>query len=174
MEPSAELALRFSYAISSSNSIKKGKEMFFAQFLHILGFTVWVGGMFFAYMALRPIAAARLEGDARLRLWEGVLQKFFFWVWLSIAGILFSGLYMMAQIGRPPLYVTVMFVTGIVMMGIFSHVFFAPYKRLKRAVAANEWKDGAAALSQIRTLVGVNLILGLLTIAVGSLGRIVA
>lgn len=147
--------------------------MFFAQFLHILGFTVWVGGMFFAYMALRPIAASRLEGENRLRLWEGVLEKFIFWVWLSIGSILFSGLYMMAQIGRPPLYVTVMFVTGIAMMGIFAHVFFAPYKRLRKAVAANDWKAGAAALAQIRTLVGTNLILGLLTIAVGSLGRLV-
>lgn len=147
--------------------------MFLAQFLHILGFTVWIGGMFFAYMALRPIAASILEGDARLRLWEGVLEKFFFWVWLSVASILFSGLYMMAQIGKPPLYVTVMFVTGIVMMSIFAHVFFAPYKRLKKAVAANDWKNGATALSQIRSLVGVNLVLGLLTIAVGSLGRFV-
>lgn len=148
--------------------------MSFAQFLHILGFTIWVGGMFFAYMALRPTAAALLEGEARLRLWGGVLEKFFLWVWLSIASILFSGLYMMAQIGRPPLYVSAMFVTGIVMMSIFAHIFFAPYKRLKKAVAAQDWKNGAAALSQIRTLVGVNLVLGLLTIAIGSLGRIAA
>lgn len=146
--------------------------MFIARFLHLLGFTVWVGGMFFAYMALRPVAASRLEGELRLRLWEGVLEKFFFWVWLSVAAILFSGLYMMAQIGRPPVYITLMFVTGIIMMSIFAHVFFAPYKRLRKAVAASEWKNGATALSQIRVLVGVNLILGLLTIAVGSLGRI--
>lgn len=144
--------------------------MFFARFLHILGFTVWVGGMFFAYMALRPIAASRLEADARLRLWEGVLEKFFFWVWLAVGAILFSGLYMMAQIGRPPVYVSVMFVFGIIMMTIFAHAYFAPFKRLRKAVAANEWQNGAAALSQIRTLVGTNLILGLITIASGSLG----
>lgn len=147
--------------------------MFVAQFLHILGFTVWVGGMFFAYMALRPIAAARLETEARLCLWDGVLEKFFFWVWISVAAILFSGLYMMAKIGRPPIYVSVMFITGIIMMAIFAHVYFAPFKRLRRAVAANEWQHGSAALSQIRTLVGINLILGALTIATGSLGRMV-
>jgi uncharacterized membrane protein len=145
--------------------------MFFARFMHIMGFTVWVGGMFFAYMALRPIAASRLEAEARLRLWEGVLGKFFFWVWLSVAAILVSGLYMMAQIGRPTAYVSVMFVIGIIMMAIFAHVFFSPFKHLRKAVAENEWKTGATALSQIRTLVGINLILGLLTIAAGSLGR---
>ncbi len=145
--------------------------MFIARFVHIVGFTVWVGGMFFAYMALRPIAASRLEAEARLRLWEGVLEKFFFWVWLSVAAILVSGLYMMAQIGRPPVYVSVMFIAGIIMMSIFAHVFFAPFKRLRKAVAASEWKNGATALSQIRTFVGINLILGVLTIAVGSLGR---
>jgi uncharacterized membrane protein len=146
--------------------------MFFARFLHIVGFTIWVGGMFFAYMSLRPIAASRLEPEMRLRLWEGVLEKFFFWVWISVAAILFSGIYMMAQIGRPPVYVSLMFVVGIIMMAIFAHVFFAPFKRLKNAVEGNDWQKGAAALSQIRTLVGINLILGFVTIAAGSLGRI--
>ena len=28
--------------------------------LHVLGIVVWVGGMFFAYMALRPVAASVL------------------------------------------------------------------------------------------------------------------
>jgi uncharacterized membrane protein len=145
--------------------------MFFAQFLHIVGFTVWVGGMFFAYMALRPIAASRLEAEPRLRLWEGVLEKFFFWVWIAIAVILVSGVYMMAKIGKPPIYVSFMFIVGIIMMAIFAHVFFAPFKRLRKMVAASDWQKAAAALSQIRTLVGINLILGFITIASGSLGR---
>ena len=33
--------------------------------LHILGAVIWVGGMFFAYMALRPVAAALLEPPQR-------------------------------------------------------------------------------------------------------------
>jgi uncharacterized membrane protein len=144
--------------------------MIVAKFLHILGFTVWVGGMFFAYMALRPAAASRLEPQPRVHLWDGVFAKFFNWVWASVALILASGLYMMAQIGRPPVYVTVMFILGIIMTLIFAHVFFAPYKRMKRAVAAQEWLAGGAALGQIRKLIGINLILGLVTLAVGALG----
>jgi len=50
-------------------------------------------------------------------------------------------------------------------------VFFAPYGRLKRAVAAQDWKAGGAALALIRKLIGINLSLGLLTIAVVFLGR---
>ena len=144
--------------------------MIVAEFLHILGITVWVGGMFFAYMALRPIAASVLQPPQRLPLWDGVFRKFFFWVWLSVLLVLGSGLYMMAVIGKPPVYVTLMAVLGIAMMLIFAHVFFVPYKRLKRAVAAADWPAGGAALGQIRMLVGANLILGLVTMVTGALG----
>jgi uncharacterized membrane protein len=144
--------------------------MVIARFLHIVGFTIWIGGMFFAYMALRPVAAVRLDPPLRLSLWEGVFGKFFSWVWLSVALILASGLYMMAQIGKPPVYVGAMSVVGIIMMLIFTHVFFAPYKRLQRAVTAQDWPAGAAALGQIRMLVGINLSMGLVTMAFGTLG----
>jgi len=122
--------------------------MIFAKFLHVLGFTIWVGGMFFAYMALRPMAAARLEPPQRLSLWEGVFGKFFPWVWLCVATILASGLYMMAQLGKPPMYVSAMFGLGMVMMLLFAHVFFAPFKRLKarsrRAGLAGRWSRAGA------------------------------
>lgn len=144
--------------------------MILAKYLHILGFTVWVGGMFFAYMVLRPVAAAKLEPPQRLTLWSEVFGTFFPWVWLSVALILGSGLYMMAMIGKPPLYVTAMLVLGVVMMAIFAHVFFAPYKRLRAAVAMQDWKSGGAALGQIRKLIGANLILGMLTITLGKTG----
>lgn len=144
--------------------------MIIAKFLHILGFTVWVGGMFFAHNALRPVAAVTLEPPQRLTLLAGIFTKFFAWVWISVALIFGSGLYMMALIGKPPVYITLMFVLGVIMALIFAHIFFAPYRRLKRAVAAQEWKAGGAAMGHIRKLVGINLILGLLTIVIGSLG----
>jgi uncharacterized membrane protein len=144
--------------------------MLVATLLHVLGFTVWVGGMFFAYMALRPVAATVLPAPQRLALWAGVFRNFFAWVWLSVALILASGVYMMALIGKPPVYILVMSTLGIVMMAIFAHVFFAPYRRLKQAVAAEDWPAGGAALGQIRRLVGINLALGIVTISVGLLG----
>lgn len=146
--------------------------MIIAKFLHILGFTVWVGGMFFAHNALRPVAAATLEPPQRLTLLAGVFTKFFLWVWISIALVFASGMAMMAGMGKPPLYVTLMFVLGVVMMLIFAHIFFAPYRRLKRAVAAQDWQAGGAAMATIRKLVAINLIIGLLTIAIGTLGTL--
>ena len=144
-----------------------------ALLLHLLSVVIWVGGMFFAYMALRPVAAAVLEPPQRLSLWAGVFGKFFPWVWGSIALISGSGLYMLMALGgaSAPLYVIAMLVLGVVMMLIFAHVFFAAYKKLKRAVAEQAWPAGGAALGQIRMLIGINLSIGLITIVVAILGR---
>lgn len=141
--------------------------------LHVLGVVVWVGGMFFAYMALRPVAASVLEPPARLTLWSGVFDRFFPWVWVSVVLILLTGLHMLMQMGglAAPHHALSMLVLGVVMMLIFGHVYFSPYRSLKRAVSAQDWKAGGAALGRIRQLVGTNLALGLLTIAVVFLGR---
>ncbi|MHB1214796.1 MAG: DUF4149 domain-containing protein [Thiobacillus sp.] len=144
-----------------------------ALLLHVLGVVVWVGGMFFAYMALRPVAASVLEPPQRLTLWAGVFGKFFPWVWGSVALILLTGLHMLVKIGgmAAPHYAMTMLALGVVMMLIFAHVFFAPYNKLKRAVNEQNWKAGGAALAQIRMLIGINLSIGLLTIAVVFVGR---
>lgn len=150
--------------------------MTLSLFLHVLSVVVWVGGMFFAYMALRPVAASVLEPPQRLTLWAGVFGKFFPWVWASVALILLTGLHMLMVFGgmAAPLYALAMLVLGVAMMLVFAHVFFAPYKKLRRAVGEQDWKAGGAALAQIRRLIGINLSLGLLTIAVVFLGRVLA
>ncbi|CAH1210518.1 CopD domain-containing protein [Candidatus Nitrotoga sp. BS] len=139
--------------------------------LHVLSVVVWVGGMFFAYMALRPVAANVLEPPQRLTLWAGVFGKFFPWVWASVATILLTGLTLLIMMGRMPHYVLAMLVLGVAMMLIFAHVFFSPYKKLKRAVGEKDWQNAVAALAKIRRLIGINLSLGLLTIAVVFIGR---
>jgi uncharacterized membrane protein len=118
--------------------------------LHVLSVVVWVGGMFFAYMALRPVAASLLEPPQRLALWAGVFGKFFPWVWVSVALILATGLHLLVVFGgmAAPLYALAMLVLGVVMMAIFAHVFFSPYKKLKRAVAAQDWKPAALRLDR--------------------------
>ncbi len=146
-----------------------------AVLLHVISVVIWVGGMFFAYVVLRPVAASQLEPPVRLTLWVGVFRIFFPWVWVSIAVILATGLWMIfgffGGMGAVALYVHAMFGLGILMMLIFFHVFFAPFGRLKKAVAAQDWPAGGKALSQIRVLVGINTIIGLVTIAVAAGGR---
>ena len=143
-----------------------------ALFLHLISDVIWIGGMFLAYVAVRPAALEVLEPPQRLRLWTGIFRRFFPWVWAAVVLILGSGFMMIGQIGAVPAYVIVMTVIGIVMSVIFLHIYFAPFGRLKRAVAAQDWKAGGGALNQIRALVGTNLALGLLNIAVGVLGRL--
>jgi len=146
--------------------------------LHLLSAVVWVGGMFFAYMALRPVAASQLEPPLRLSLWAGVFTKFFPWVWISIILLLNSGYWMIFTVyksmGATPLYVHVMVGLGIIMMLIFMHVFFAPFRRLKQAVTAEDWPTGGSKLAQIRILIGINLLIGLSVVVIAVVGRFLA
>jgi len=145
--------------------------MTIALFVHVLSDVIWIGGMFLAYVAVRPAAAEVLEPPQRLRLWAGIFRRFFPWVWASVAALLATGFYMMGEMGTVPPYVIAMTAIGVVMSAIFLHIYFAPFARLTRAVEAQDWKAGAPALNQIRILVGVHLALGLLNIAVAILGR---
>jgi uncharacterized membrane protein len=143
---------------------------------HVLGAVIWVGGMFFAYVVLRPSAGA-LEPPVRLALWSRVFARFFLWVWLSVAALLGSGLAMVfvefGGFAGTSAYVRAMMTLGIIMMLIFVHVYFAPWQRFQRAVAASDWPAAGQAIEQIRRLVGINLILGVLTVIVGASGRFI-
>lgn len=149
--------------------------MAFAIALHLLATVVWVGGMFFAYVALRPVAGSLLEPPTRLTLWTRVFARFFPWVWTAVLMLLGTGLWMifavfggMANVG---VHVHLMLLLGIVMMLIFGHLYFGPFRRLKQAVTDSAWADGAARLNGIRRLVAVNLGLGLLIVVIASAGR---
>lgn len=144
-----------------------------ALFLHILSVAVWVGGMVFAHFCLRP-AVAELTPQSRLPLMESALGKFFTWVSVAVIVILLSGGFMMAKVGnmQAPWPVLAMAATGIVMMMLFGHLRFAMFPRVQRAVQAQRWPDGAAAIASIRRIVMMNLVLGIVTIAFGVLGRV--
>lgn len=143
--------------------------------LHVLSSVLWVGGMFFAYMALRPVAASTLEPPQRLTLWAGVFGRFFPWVWTSIVVLLVSGYWIIFSVfggmKGVGVHVHAMIGMGIIMMLLFMHVFFAPYRRLKRAVAAQDWPAGAVELGRIRRIMGINTLLGIAVIAIGAGGR---
>ncbi len=143
--------------------------------LHIVSAVIWVGGMFFAYNFLRPAAGACLEPPARLTLWVGVFKRFFPYVWVSIILLPVTG-YMMVfirweNIADSPIYVQIMNGLGILMILIYLHVFFSPYKRLKQAVNEQKWPDGGKAIAQIRWLIAVNTALGIIVVIVASAGR---
>lgn len=144
-----------------------------ALVLHVLAVVLWVGGMFFAYQILRP-AAQSLEPSVRLPLWSRTFARFFPWVWISVIILPVSGYYMIAhQFGGSaslPPFVNAMQGLGWLMILLYLHVFFAPYRRLRRAVITGDLDRAAKALAQIRVLVGINTLLGLITIIVAVAG----
>lgn len=145
-----------------------------ALVLHALAASVWVGGMFFALLALRP-ATAPLEPGPRLELWSRVLGRFFAWVMAAIVLLLASGYGMIfgvyAGFRGVGLHINIMQGIGIIMMLLFFHLYFAPWRRFRAAVGRQDYPAAATQLNQIRVIVTINLVLGLVTIAVGSSGR---
>lgn len=143
--------------------------------LHVLAAVIWVGGMFFAHQVLRPVAATQLEPPARLTQWVGIFDRFFVWVWVAVILLLTTGFWMvfglfggMSHVG---VHIHIMLALGLLMTGLYSYVYFIPYPALKHAVIEQRFSDGAKALATIRIIVGTNLSLGLITIAVAAGGR---
>jgi uncharacterized membrane protein len=143
-------------------------------FVHLIGVVIWVGGMFVLHVAVRPAAAAQLPPPQRLPLLATALGRFFFWVSIAIIAILASGIGLILGAGgfaNAHLSVHLMFAIGLVMMGVFLHIRFAPFSRLRRAVAASDWPTAASNLDLIRKLVVTNLVLGIVTTGVATIGR---
>ena len=148
--------------------------MIVGLFFHILAAVIWVGGMFFAHQMLRP-AVAPLDPVQRLQLWRRVFARFFPVVWLAIVALLASGYGMIfwgfggfAHIGP---HINVMQGIGIIMMLAFGHLYFAPWKRFRAAVDGGDFAAAAKQLTQIRHIVALNLVLGLIVVVVGATGR---
>ena len=142
--------------------------------LHVLAAVFWVGGMAFAYMVLRP-SAGPLEPPVRLALWRRVFERFLPWVGLSIIVLLATGYGMIfvvfGSFASAPLYVHVMQGLGIVMMLLYLHLYFAPWPRFRTAVDQGTLPEAARRLNQIRLIVAINLVLGIITSMVGASGR---
>ena len=143
--------------------------------LHLLAAVVWVGGMIFAHNSLRPAAAQVLEPPLRLELWVQVFRRFFVLVWISVAVILATGYWMLFNyfggFAGAGIHIHIMHGAGIIMVLIYLHVFFAPYRRLRQAVIVQDYPLAGAQLNQIRRMVGINILIGLSVIVIASAGR---
>lgn len=142
--------------------------------LHLLAAIFWVGGMAFAYFVLRP-AAGPLEAAMRLPLWRRVFGTFLPWVGAGIVVLLGSGYAMLSLsfggFAAAPIYVNVMQGLGILMVLLYLHLYFAPWKRFRAALDRGTLLVAAQNLNQIRIIVAINLVLGIATVVVGGTGR---
>ena len=139
--------------------------------LHLIGVIVWVGGMFFAHMALRPAVNGQLQPPVRLPLMHQVLQNFFRWVWLSMVTILATGFWVFLGVmkGQAAMYIHLMAGFGLLMAGIFIYIYFVPFKAMGEALEENDLPKAGARMALIRRLIGINLILGLALSLLGGL-----
>ena len=136
------------------------------KFLHLGAGIVWLGGMGLVVLALRPVAIQRLPPPERLALMSDVLSRFFVMVWISIALILVTGFWMLSvtDMKLAPKGWHAMSGLGLLMCLIFAHIWFAPFRRLKAAVANSDWPAAGKALGQIHPLVLTNFALGWLAV----------
>ncbi|MCH5517513.1 CopD family protein [Pseudomonas syringae] len=140
--------------------------------LHLLAALVWIGGMFFAWMVLRPAVIAALEGPSRLKVWVQVFPRFFAWVWAAVVLLPITGIGMIqlnfTGFETAPRYVQIMMGLYVVMVALFLRIQSLQLPELRRAVEAEQWAEGAAALGNIRRLVGINLIIGLAVVMLAA------
>ena len=89
--------------------------------------------------------------------------------------LLVTGIWMVFAIfggfNAAPLYVHLMMGIGILMVLLYLHLLFAPWKRFRMAVDGGDLEAAAKQLGQIRATVGINTALGLITIIIGATGR---
>jgi uncharacterized membrane protein len=146
--------------------------------LHVIAVVVWIGGMFLGVVAIRP-ALAELDMPMRGRIFAGIVGRFLPWAWGAVVTLLLSGFYMVftsfdGGLSGTPWFVRLMMGVGIFMMMLLGHVSFAPYKRLKRALAAKDDALATKAMRQMTTVLAVNLGLGLIVILAAMMGAYVS
>ena len=144
-----------------------------ALVLHLLAVVIWVGGMFFAHMALRPAANELLEPAQRLPLMLTVFDRFFPWVWGSVIVLLVTGFWVFLGVfqGKVGVHVHIMSTVGLVMSVIFAFIYFLPYRKMGSSIEAGDLAAAGKSLALIRKLILTNLLLGMSVSALGLAGR---
>jgi uncharacterized membrane protein len=147
--------------------------------IHLLAIIAWVGGMAFTLFCLRP-AAAVLEPPARVTLMHAAMGRFMvvvsvaalfaFVTGASMVGIAWSASARAGLAFNMPLDWYAMIGLFFFMLVVFIHIRVVLFARLARAVAAQRWADGAAALGAIRWEVTLNLVIGIFIIVFVRLG----
>ena len=137
------------------------------KFFHLVAAVVWLGGMSFMLLALRPSLPVLEAPPQRLKLLVTVLRRFFAAVWAAVGVLLLSGTYMYghADAQAAPLGWHLMSGIGVLMFLVFGHLYFSPWRRLRQAVAASDWPAAAGCATLIARLVSVNFVLGWLAVA---------
>jgi uncharacterized membrane protein len=137
--------------------------------VHVLCAVIWVGGMFFAYLVLRPSLGV-LEPVQRIALHTQVFRRFFLVIWHAMPLILLSGFTMLfvfdGGAADAAWNINAMMLIGLIMSAVFVLIIFGPYARFRRTT---DRATAVASIDRIRKLIGANLVLGIITVVVAAM-----
>ena len=142
--------------------------------IHVLSAVIWVGGMFFALIVLRP-AVGPLEPAVRLALWRRVFARFFPAVGVSVLALLATGhamiLVELGGFGAIGMSIHLMQGIGVLMALLYLHLLVGPYRRFLKALDAGTPPAAGRAIEGIRWIITVNLALGVVTLVIATTGH---
>jgi len=148
--------------------------MHILELIHLLAALIWIGGMFFVYVILRPAIIETLDPPLRLMLWKAIFSRFFPWIWASVIALPITGVWMSTHLTSSfiPIHlpIKIMLLIGLIMIALFVYLYFKPFHHLKNHLAKNEHQAAAKQLAIMRKIVAFNLTLGLIIIAIIKLG----
>jgi len=142
--------------------------------LHIVAATIWVGGMFFAYVILRPSIGGIEPASERPKLWRRVFERFFLFVSISVVTLLATGYAMLflhfGGFAGAGVHIHLMNALGLVMIAAYGHLRFAAWPKFRRAVDDGAFEEAGKRLTTIRYIVATNLGLGWVVIITAATG----
>ncbi len=142
--------------------------------LHVLAAVIWVGGMVFSQWALRPALADHLQPAHQPAFMTAVLGRFFVLVWAAVVVLPVTGFWMVFAVyggmGGVGMHVHIMTGLGLLMILIYLWLFYRVYRPLGVALDAQDMPWVKTLLGRARTLILLNMALGLLVVAVASGG----
>lgn len=145
------------------------------KLIHLVAAILWMGGMAFMLMALRPATASLLQPPERLMLMGAVWKRFFPVVLVSAIALFATGANLYTTLfravkeatgqGYVPLGWNLMLILGLLMMVIFAYLYAVTYPKFKRAMVALDWPLAGKAAMHVHWMMVTNFILGWLAIA---------
>ncbi|MBF0428663.1 MAG: hypothetical protein HQL94_07035 [Magnetococcales bacterium] len=144
--------------------------------LHILAALIWVGGMFFALLILRP-SAQSLDLPSRVGLWSQVLSRFIPMVWLAVIIQLVTGYWMIflmfgfGEVATVTLHIRIMEILGWIMITLFLIFYFKAFLPMKQRMGELLIPEAGLYIERGRKIMQINLVLGIVVISVVAGGR---
>ena len=137
--------------------------------VHLIAMATWLGGAAYALFVLRP-SLGLLDGTQRNSVQLQTLKRFFLIVWHAMPLVLITGWLMLAfplgGFNDPDWHVQAMQAIGLVIALVFAYAFFGPFRKVRRAI-----RPQPATFEKIRSLVSLNLALGVVVVVIASLGH---